>query len=223
MKKRKIATIINILIIVFVTIGLICMLLNIKFMSKQTLLTANKIENFKFFTVDSNILMGLSALLYVIYNNKVIKKEQKEIPKKVGQIKLIATTAIMLTFLVTAFFLVPTSIYPAWMFYQNSNLFFHLVVPLLSLYSFLFLEKDYHLPWKNTFLGILPIIIYSIFYTGNIIIHTQNRQVSWKYDFYGFLRGGYQTMVFVIPLMLIITYAISYTLWFFNKKIERSK
>ena len=221
MKKRKISVIINIIITILVMVGLICMFFGIHFMSDQLILSTNKIEMFKFFTVDSNLLMGIASLLYTIYNIKVIKKERKEIPKIILQLKFVATTSIMLTFLVTAFFLAPTSNYPFSFFYQNSNLFFHLIVPLCSLYTFIILEKENRLQWKESFLGLVPVVLYSIFYTSNVILHTKNGIVSWENDFYGFLRGGYQTIVFVIPLMFLITYGISIILWYLNKEKER--
>ena len=220
MKKRKIANIINLIIVILVCTGVICMLFGIHFMSDNIILTASKLEMFKFFTVDSNILMGISSLLYIIYNQKVIKKNKKEVPKSIILLKLVATTSVMLTFIVTAFFLAPTSNYSFWLFYQNSNLFFHLIVPLLSLYSFIALEKNNLIQFKETILGIIPVIIYSIFYTSNVLIHTKNKQVSLQYDFYGFLRNGYNTIIYVIPIILLITYLISVILWKLNRKKE---
>lgn len=215
MKKNNIAIIINSIIFLLVLIGVIFMFNNIKFMGDSQLLTISKIEMFKFFTVDSNILMGIASLLYVLYH----KKEKKII----YQLKLIATTSVTLTFLVTAFYLVPTSKYPFWYFYQNSNLFFHLIIPILSIITFTIFEKNNQLEKKETYLGLIPVILYSLYYTGNILIHINQKSLIKNYDFYGFLIGGEKTIILVIIIILIITYSISYTLWHFNKKIIKRK
>ena len=93
-------------------------------MPAKTLLEASKVEMFKFYTVDSNILMGIISLIISIYEIKLFKSTIKEIPKIVYILKFIATSGIALTFLVTLAFLGPQ--YGMYAMYNNSNLFLHL-------------------------------------------------------------------------------------------------
>ena len=66
--KREYALIIfNILIVIFVAIGTIVMLNN---HDSATGLTSEGIENFKYFTVLSNIFCGIVALLYLVFKIK---------------------------------------------------------------------------------------------------------------------------------------------------------
>ena len=58
-KYIKVSLMINILIIVFTIFSTIIMFTGFKFMSGEHLLEINKIGMFKFFTVDSNIFIGL--------------------------------------------------------------------------------------------------------------------------------------------------------------------
>ena len=67
MKKIKISLIINIIIVLIVIIGNIFMFTGIKFMPGGSLLEVSKIEMFKFYTVDSNILIGIISLIFIIY------------------------------------------------------------------------------------------------------------------------------------------------------------
>ena len=53
MKKIKVSLILNILIVILVTLGSIFMFTGFTFMPSKTLLEANKIEMFKFYTVDN--------------------------------------------------------------------------------------------------------------------------------------------------------------------------
>ena len=72
MKKIKIAFIINLIISALVLIGCIFMYAGITFMPAKTLLETKGIEMFKFFTVDSNILIGVISLIIAIYEYRLM-------------------------------------------------------------------------------------------------------------------------------------------------------
>ncbi|MBQ4031522.1 MAG: hypothetical protein II625_07180 [Bacilli bacterium] len=218
MKKVKKSLILNILIVILVLLGNIFMFNGIKFMPAQDLLTATKIEMFKFYTVDSNILIGIISLWLIIYECLLLRKKINKIPERVYILKLLGTAGIMLTFLVTLVFLTPR--YGFYAMYNNSNLFFHLIVPLLALTSYVFFEKHNN-KLKNALYGLLPMIIYSIYYTGAIIAHLKTDGLSYKYDFYGFLGGKMSNIIFALPIIYLITYLISLIIVFLNKKLAK--
>lgn len=185
MKKIKVSLILNILIVLLVILATIFMFTGFKFMPGGSLLEVSKVEMFKFYTVDSNILMGIVSLIFIIYEKKLLKNKIKEIPKKVYILKLIATSGISLTFITTSFFLAPT--YGFYAMFNNSNLLFHLVVPVLSIITYIFFEKHDN-KYKYAILGIIPMFLYSIFYTTNILIHLNNGGLTFKYDFMAFYK-----------------------------------
>ena len=218
MKKIKVSLILNIIIVLLVIFATIFMFTGFKFMPGGSLLEVSKVEMFKFFTVDSNILMGIVSLIFIIYEKKLLKNKIKEIPKKVYILKLIATSGISLTFITTSFFLAPT--YGFYAMFNNSNLLFHLVVPVLSIITYIFFEKHDN-KYKYAILGIIPMFLYSIFYTTNILIHLNNGGLTFKYDFYGFLQGNLNNIYLVIPVIYLISYIISVLLVFGNRKIKK--
>ena len=218
MKKIKISYILNIIISILVLLSLLIMLTGFKFMGNDLVLTATKIEAFKFFTVDSNILIGIISLIMGIYEYKVIRGKKENMPDYIYTLKLIGTISVMLTFLVTTLYLAPSIKNGYYVLYKNANLFFHLVIPLLSLISFIFFEKNNKIKFKYTFLSLLPIIIYGIFYTINILLHIDNGSISTKYDFYLFAQGGINTIVFVFLGILISSYLVTLLIWYLNKK-----
>ena len=220
MKKNKISLIINIIIVLLVFISSIFMFTGFKFMPDKTLLEASKIEMFKFFTVDSNLLMGVVSLIFIIYEKKLIKKEIKYIPQKIYILKFIGTCGITITFVTTAFFLAPQ--YGLYSMYNNNNLFFHLIIPILSIISYIFFEK-YDNKYRYAFLGILPMFIYSIYYISMVLIHINDDGLTFKYDFYGFLQGNINNIYIVIPSIFIFSFIISILLIFFNKKTSSKK
>ena len=220
MKKIKISLIINIIIVLLVIMTSIFMFTGFTFMKNNTLLEASKIEMFKFYTVDSNILIGIASLLLAINEIKLLNKKIKEIPIFIYILKLIATSGITLTFITTAFFLAPQ--YGICAMYNNNNLFFHLIIPILSIITYVIYEK-YDNKYKYAPLGMLPMFIYSIYYTTNIILHLNNGCLSFKYDFYGFLQGNINNIYIVIPFIYFVTYLISLLLIFFNKNIKSNQ
>ena len=51
----------------------------------------------------------------------------------------------------------------------------------------------------------------------NVLVHMENGKVSSVYDWYWFVQNGVCTAFIVVPMMLVISYLISLTLWKFNK------
>ena len=212
MKKKSL--ILNIVIVLLTIFASIIMFTGIKLTSgAEPLLETSKIGMFKFFTVDSNIFMGLISLLFII---KTLKN--KKITKNMYILKLMSTTSVTLTFLVVFMYLGPISKDGIKSMLQNSNLFFHLIIPVLSIITFIKYEKT-NLKLKDTIYGIIPTITYALFYTTNVLIHTNNGKVSPIYDWYWFVQNGVKQAIIVLPLIILITYAISLTLYKLNRRL----
>lgn len=217
MKKVKISLVLNIILTLFVITGTIFMFEGIKFMPDATLLEATKTEMLKFYTVDSNLLMGIVSIILIIYEIRFLEGKIKEIPNYVYIIKMIGTAGILLTFVTTLFFLSP--MYGLYAMYNNANLIFHLIVPVLAFISYIVFEK-YNNKYKYAFFGILPMFIYSIYYTSMILIHLNDGGLTYKYDFYNFLQGNINNIYIVVPIMYIGAYILSLLLILLNKKIN---
>ena len=129
-----------------------------------------------------------------------------------------STTAVGLTFIVVFTYLGPITEYGIKSMVMNSNLFFHLVTPVLSMITFMFFEKTDKLSSKDTFYGIIPMLLYAIYYVINIIINVENGKVSPIYDWYWFVQNGAWTIIVVLPIIILITYLISFILWKVNKE-----
>lgn len=207
----------NGILFVLVLIAFIIMFTGFEFMGHGVPFTTTKLSVFKFFTVDSNLLLGISSLLLLLEERK-----KEEVKEGFYVLKFAATTSVFLTFMVTAVFLAPFSPYRFIDFYMNSNLLFHFLIPVLSIISFLFFDSK-TFPFRYTFYGLMPMILYAIGYVIYILPHVQGNRVSLKYDFYGFFRGGVSTVFYVVPVMLITTYVLGFLLWFFQKQINQKK
>lgn len=210
-----ISFVLNCLIVAMVAFALYAMFSGWDFMRKENALSSIGLDIFRFFTIDSNVLMGICALVVAIAQLQVLTGKASEVSTIIYAIKLMGTSAVMLTFLVTVFFLVPQFEKPMILFY-NSNLFFHLVVPLVSLLSFVLFEREANLPLSYSLLGALPTVIYAIYYISSIFKHLKNGQVDRKYDFYNFLNGKKEAAPIAASIVILISYLISLLIWFMN-------
>ena len=119
-RRDKVATILNILIILWAFTGTVLMLF---FRGGDALLASSGVENLKYFTVLSNEFCGLVAVWSLIQTLR--HKERPMI------LKLVAAAAVGLTFLTIAAFLGP--LYGYRFMYKNANFFFHLILPLTAM------------------------------------------------------------------------------------------
>ena len=214
MRSIKISFIINILIFIMTLFASIVMFSGFKFMPGLDLvLESTSIGMFRFFTVDSNMFMGIMALIFAIYEYKVIKGIKKDISKIITVLKFMATVSVSLTFVVVFAYLGPITKGGVVLLLKNSNLFFHLLIPLFSIINLIIFERSNKLKFRDCIYGIIPTVLYGIYYLTNILIHIENGSVSPKYDWYYFVQGGLSNAFIVIPLMLLVTYIISIILW----------
>ena len=217
-KTLKISLVLNIIIAVMVLVACIIMFTGFKFMKgSEPVLETTKLGMFKFFTVDSNIFMGIMALLFALKEIKLLRKEEKEISHLYYLLKFMATTSVGLTFVVVFGYLGIIIEGGVLILLRNSNLFFHLLVPVLSMITFIIFERTNKLTFKYSFYGLVPMLVYGAFYVINVLTHMHNGYVSPKYDFYWFVQQGVWTAFIVFPIILIITYIISVVLWRLNR------
>ena len=217
--KVKISLVLNILIVIFTIFATTAMFTGFKFMhGHDIVLQSTKLGMLRFFTVQSNILMGIIALFFACLEIKLLKGKIEEISTKAYVLKLMATTAVGLTFLVVFAYLGPITEYGIIAMIMNSNLFFHLITPLLSMICFAAFERTNKVKFKYTFLGIIPTFLYAIYYMINIFVHMENGKVSPVYDWYWFVQNGVWTAIIVVARMFLITYLITLILWKINKK-----
>ena len=220
MKKNKIiiSVIINISIAVATLIVLILGCAGIKFMKGyDSSVDAIGVSMFRFFTVQSNMLMGVVALIFAIKEIQLLKGKITQIPMKHYIAKMAATTAVSLTFFVVFAYLGPISKGGTVSLLQNSNLFLHLITPVASILTFVLFEKTNTIKFKNTMYGLVPTVLYSIYYIINLSFHIENGKVSTEYDWYWFVQNGIWTAVIVAPMMLGITYIITLIMWKLNR------
>lgn len=184
-------------------------------------LTAARWSMLKYYTVDSNILMGVAALLMGRSQRAVLKGEKKEIAPALCVLKLAGVVGVTLTMLVVVFFLAPTMPGGWRAMFSNSNLFLHLLIPLMSLFCFLRLERGSLTKRREALWGVSSVALYALGYALNCAVHTVDDVVPRQYDWYGFALGGLRRGCLVsLPLLLLVAYGVSLSLWRLNRRSE---
>ena len=216
MKNLKKAFILNICITALEIVAVAWMMIG----GKIGVLSSSKLSALKYFTVDSNILMGLFALLTAAHQRKVLKGERDDIPARTYVLNLTGTVGVTLTMLVTIFFLGPTigQTYGFFSLFARSNFFFHLVNPVLSIITFLCFEKSSKIAFKHTFTALIPMLVYGVYYAAEAFTHMTDSVIDKGYDWYGFFAQGPQSAFIVLPVILVSAWLISFMLWKLNRR-----
>lgn len=195
MSKKKLALIINIVIIIVELLAF-----------GKNLLVEHNIA-IEYYTNDSNILALISSILFIIFYNK-----NKEFVK---DIRFIATSCLTVTLLVVIFILSPMYEFNYKLLMFTDNFFIlHTLAPILSIISYVALEdrsnKNYLCLAFTTLYAIIMIVLNVL----NIVDGP-----------YPFLKINTQDILVSLLWGIIIiggSYLISLCLNVLNKKIKRS-
>jgi hypothetical protein len=209
-RNRRIAFILNLLVIAFAVTGTILMLF---FRGNDEELLADGIENYKYFTVLSNELCGIISVVSLVCSLRGRRQPMLA--------KLMAAAAVGLTFLVIIGFLGP--LYGLLKMYRSANFFFHLILPLTAMAEFVLCPGDaaepVTIPFWWTFLTMIPVAVYGAFYLGNCLI---NGIGEWPHtnDFYGFLNWGLPVGLVIFAGIMLAIWGIACVLRAVRKKVQ---
>lgn len=151
------------------------------------------------FTVQSNLLLGIIALINLIFSIRNLKWN-KPVPRAVFNWYLVAASAAMLTALVVIFFLAPLRAFSGRNYFDmllGPMFFFHFFNPFLSAAAFIYLTPKIKFARPDCLLSLIPPIAYAGPYILNVIILE-----NWP-DFYHFTFGGHNWAI--LPVFIVIS------------------
>lgn len=183
--------ILNLIIVIFAVIGIILMLTS---EAEEGALQSSGIENFKFYTVLTNVFCGIVALIYLVC---IFAKKGTE---KMAALKLATVCGVAITFAVVAFMFGPLYGFPN--FYKRGNLYFHLLLPVTAMIEFIVVRRK-KMPFRYAVFAAVPTLLYAIGYLLNILINGIGGAWPDTNDFYGFLSWGWPVGIAIftgIPL-----------------------
>jgi hypothetical protein len=164
---------------------------------------------FHFFTEDSNLLLGISSLLYLIFVSRSLKG--KAMPNWVKVFRLVAVTAVTTTFLVVLLFLAPAVVivyhYSYFSMFGFPNTFFtHFVCPLLAIASHLFFEEPLEKKkpdWQMAFFCLITVVLYAIIIGTLASLHlvSSDEQVNNVYGFMDITVNWWASLIAIITII----------------------
>lgn len=196
-KRRATEIIFNLIIVILTAIGIVLMVTG---KSEEGALQSSGIENFKFYTVLTNVFCGLIALIYLVL---LIAKKNTD---KMAVFKLAAVCGVAITFAVVAFMFGPLYGYPQ--FYKRGNLFFHLLEPLVAIVEFILIRRK-KMPFKYTVIAAVPTLLYGIGYMSNILINGIGGPWPDTNDFYAFLSWGWPVGIAIFASITLMAFAVA--------------
>lgn len=173
---------------------------------------ASGAECLRFFTIDSNILLAIAAAALIPSLVSALKAEGRLIPTKLLQFKHIATSAIVITFLVSVFWLFPTQGFDNTL--AGTKFLVHVINPLLAVVSFCIFERGIPFSTKGAALGILPLLAYGVVYIVMVCVIGEANG-GWP-DLYGFA----DMMVVVVIALILLQALVSLALWVPHKLLN---
>ena len=115
---------------------------------------------FKFYTENSNYFALIVSTLFCV-NAIIALRNKSMISRFAHNLRFVSTVCLTVTLLVVLLVLIP--MYPNTfinMMFLNSNLYQHLLCPVLSIISFVFFENQQKLQKNSIFYAIIPTLVY---------------------------------------------------------------
>ena len=157
-------------------------------------------SDLKYFTVESNLLVGVVAVIYLAL--RLVKGG--ELPKWLSVLKYLSTAAVFVTFTVVVVFLGP--MYGYGRMYYGSNLFFHLLIPLAAILEYVFFGEE--LSFRESFFAVAPPVLYGIGYLTNCIVNGVGSWETVKNDWYQFLEWGYGVGIVIFIVIAALAWGL---------------
>ena len=177
---RIISFIMNILVVI------LTLVLGIRFFRENgTWNLARGKKAFRYFTTQSNVLCAISALFMCLFPNS----------DWAYYLKVMGTAAVTVTMLTVLTFL--GRIYGYKPLLSGSDLFMHLITPLLAIVSLCVFERR-GIGFLMSFIGAIPVALYAPLYLYNVVYAPEEKR--WD-DFYGFNRDGKWPIAYTLMLV----------------------
>ena len=158
---------------------------------------ANDDTYFTMFTILSNVLILLCNLVVLTYAIDGIRKKRFRMPKWVVLVNFSGTLCLLITMLVTLFFIYPVTGAKAM---TGVNFWHHLFNPIASLLMFIFICNERMLKVNEMVLTTIPFFAYVILY-GIMVKLVGEEKGGWKDIYQVFERFNWYTAILLCVLI----------------------
>ena len=211
MKKDRIRLISNVVLAVFFfTVWIMSFFL----WRGEGALAGDGWKDLRYFTVESNLFVGITALLWVIVR---LVKGREKLPRWIAYLKYLSTVSVFVTFAVVLLFLGPISDYG--MMYHGSNFFFHLLIPLFAISEWVLFDEG-EISFRESFFAMIPSVLYGVGYFSNIVVNGIGEGAA-RNDWYYFLYWGYPIGIVISVVICVLGWGAGLALRAMNRAAKR--
>ena len=159
-------------------------------------LSGSGLSSLRYYTVLSNLLEGLAALLTAVFTALILAGKAKELPRWLTLLRYAGVTSVSLTFLTVMVYLGP--VFGFNIMFNDANLYFHLLIPLLAIAEALLLSWE-KLRFTDSFAAALPTLLYGIWYViNNLVNGREGNDIYYLFHF-----GPAASVLFFIGFMAV--------------------
>jgi len=142
-----------------------------------------------FYTQLSNLMTLFASILVVVFGSK----------DWVMVLRYLSVCMLVMTFLVTACILVPMSRKPKELLFSGTGLYHHLLIPIISTLSYLFIEKKAPFFW----IWLPPTI--TLIYGMTMLYLNYKGRVDGPYPFFKIKeQGALKTVLWTVDLFIVV-------------------
>lgn len=181
------------------------------------LLQTTGVENLRYFTVLSNLLLGVASVFYAVQLSRCLRRGAAMLGW-LHVLKYVATVSVGLTFAVVVGFFAP--LYGLLPLARGANFWFHLVLPVAGIIEFCVFDTGIRLPFSRTLIAVIPALVYGIAYYLNIVLNGVGEWPDTN-DWYGFAQAGMQWAPAVFAAVLVASWVIALAIWLVNARVGR--
>jgi uncharacterized membrane protein YhfC len=173
------------------------------------------LRTFAMFTVNSNILCGITMMLVLPYAIDALRTHVFRLPLWVVVTVFTGVTAVALTFLVSLCILAPVKGFV--LIFTGSRFFLHGVCPVVAMIAFCFFISNHVISLRESVFALIPVMLYAMVYYFMVEILGPDNG-GWD-DFYGFLTRipSWISLISFMPL----TFGIASVLRVLHNKTSR--
>ena len=180
-KKMFISFIINIILSVLTVNTIIMCITGFQFMKGyEPYPELFEVPIYSYYTVQASVFMGIVSFIFANREYQVLKGRKKDISLNFYILKMVATVAVSLTFFVVFFIFGFMARGGHLGLIRNSYLFFHLIIPIISILNFVIFDKTDIIKFKHIFYGLLPTFLYEVYYSANLLINSSLTLINHK-------------------------------------------
>ena len=159
---------------------------------------------FRFFTIDSNTICGITSAIYLYFNIQRLRGKDIATPFWLKIAKYITTVSVGVTFFVVLLVLAPmfsiTEGGPIWFLYEQNCFILHFMGPVMAMLTVALFEKDDIIENKKlTYWSFATVGVYATVYLICVVFAK-----VWD-DFYGMTFGG---RLYLAPFGALLIFGI---------------